>query len=109
MGGRRPPGAARPARSLRQIADEGPDAFYRGSIADLIVHEMQDGQGLIAKDDLAAYTAQVRTPLRGTFRGYEILCPPAPSGGVVLVEMLNILENFDLRPKAAGRPRRCTG
>ena len=89
------------ARSLRQIADEGPDAFYRGSIADLIVREMQDGGGLIAKDDLAAYTAQVKAPLRGTFRGYEILVPPAPSGGVVLVEMLNILENFDLR--AQGR------
>jgi gamma-glutamyltranspeptidase/glutathione hydrolase len=85
------------ARSLRQIADEGPDAFYRGRIADLIVREMQDGQGLITKDDLAAYTAQVKAPLRGTFRGYEILVPPAPSGGVVLVEMLNILENFDLR------------
>ncbi len=89
------------ARTLRQIADEGPDAFYRGSIADLIVHEMQEGRGLIAKEDLAGYTAQVRTPLRGTFRGYEILCPPPPSGGVVLVEMLNLLENFDLR--AAGR------
>ena len=85
------------ARSLRQIADEGPDAFYRGSIADLIVREMQEGGGLITKDDLAAYTAQVKSPLRGTFRGYEILCPPAPSGGMVLVEMLNILENFDLR------------
>lgn len=93
------------ARSLRQIADEGPDAFYRGRIADLIVHEMQEGGGLIARDDLGAYTAQVKAPLRGTFRAYEVLCPPAPSGGVVLVEMLNVLENVDLRAHGRWSPQ----
>lgn len=85
------------ARSLREIADQGLDAFYRGRLAELIVREMQAGQGLITREDMAAYTAQVKPALRGTFRGYEILVPPAPSGGVVLVEMLNILENFELR------------
>lgn len=85
------------ANSLREIADQGPDAFYRGHLAELIVREMQDGQGLITREDLAAYAAQVKPALRGTFRGYEMLVPPAPSGGVVLVEMLNILENFELR------------
>lgn len=92
------------ARSLHQIAEEGPDAFYRGGIADLIVAEMQRGSGLIAREDLAAYAAQVKTPLRGSFRGYEILCPPAPTGGTVLVEMLNILENFDLRAQGRWSP-----
>ncbi len=65
---------------------------------------MQRGSGLIAKEDLAAYAAQVKPPLQGSFRGYEILCPPAPSGGVVLVEMLNILENFDLRAQGRWSP-----
>jgi len=92
------------AHTLRRIADEGPDAFYRGSIADLIVREMERGEGLIGKDDLAAYTALVKAPLRGTFRGYEILCPPAPSGGMVLVEILNVLENFDLRGQGRWAP-----
>ncbi len=91
-------------RTLRRIAEDGPDAFYLGPIADLIAQEMQRG-GLITKDDLAAYTALVKQPLRGTFRGYEILCPPAPSGGMVLVEMLNILEQFDLRAQGRWSPR----
>ena len=85
------------ARSLRQIAEHGPDAFYRGAIADLIAEEMQRGGGLITKEDLAAYQAIVRKPAHTTFRGYDVYCPPAPSGGVVLIEMLNTLENFDLR------------
>ncbi len=85
------------ARSLRQIAEDGPDAFYRGPIADLIAAEMQRAGGLIAKEDLAAYRAIIREPAHTTFRGYDVYCPPAPSGGVVLVEMLNILENFDLK------------
>ncbi|NLF71945.1 MAG: gamma-glutamyltransferase [Candidatus Anammoximicrobium sp.] len=92
------------ARTLRQIAEQGPDAFYRGEIADLIVAEMQRGSGLIAKEDLAAYAAQVKPPLRGTFRGYEILCPPPATGGTVLVEMLNILENFDLQAQGRWAP-----
>jgi len=92
------------ARTLRQIAEQGPDAFYCGAIADLIVAEMQRGSGLIAKEDLAAYAAQVKAPLRGSFRGYEILCPPPPTGGTVLVEMLNILENFDLRAQGRWSP-----
>jgi len=92
------------ARTLREIAEQGPDAFYRGAIADLIVAEMQRGGGLIAKEDLAAYAAQVKAPLRGTFRGYEILCPSPAIGGTVLVEMLNILENFDLRAQGRWSP-----
>jgi gamma-glutamyltranspeptidase/glutathione hydrolase len=89
-------------KTLGLIAAEGPDAFYRGAIADLIVAEMQAGNGLITKEDLAGYEAHQRKPIRGNYRGYEVYGPPPPSsGGVCLVEMLNILENFDL--KAQGR------
>lgn len=93
------------ARTLRQIADQGPAAFYRGPIADLIVSEMKRGGGLISRDDLADYAARVQPPLRGSFRGYEILCPPPPSGGPVLVQMLNVLENFDLRAQGRWSPQ----
>jgi gamma-glutamyltranspeptidase/glutathione hydrolase len=86
------------ARTLRQIAEKGADAFYKGPIADLIVAEMKAGGGLITRDDLAAYRAQARKPIHGTYRGYDIYAPPPPSsGGICLVEMLNILEYFDLR------------
>jgi gamma-glutamyltranspeptidase/glutathione hydrolase len=88
------------ARSLRLIAEEGADAFYKGAIADLIVAEMHEGKGLITKEDLAAYSANVRKPIHGTYRGYDVYSPPPPSsGGTCLVEMLNILENYDLKKK----------
>jgi gamma-glutamyltranspeptidase/glutathione hydrolase len=90
------------AATLRLIAEKGPDAFYTGPIADLIVAEMKVGGGLITKEDLASYRANVRKPIHGTYRGYDVYAPPPPSsGGTCLVEMLNILENFDLR--AMGR------
>ena len=85
-------------RTLRLIAEEGPDAFYKGRIADLIVAEMKAGKGLISRADLANYRAHARAPIHGTFRGYDVYGPPPPSsGGTCLVEMLNILENFDLK------------
>jgi gamma-glutamyltranspeptidase/glutathione hydrolase len=85
------------ARTLRLIADGGADAFYKGPIADLIVAEMKSGNGLITKDDLANYRAKERKPIHGTYRGYDVYAPPPPSsGGICLVEMLNILENFEL-------------
>jgi len=85
------------AATLRIIADQGPDAFYRGTIADRIVAEIEAGGGLITKADLAAYRANIRTPIHGVYRGYDVFAPPPPSsGGVALVEMLNILEHFDL-------------
>jgi gamma-glutamyltranspeptidase/glutathione hydrolase len=86
------------ARSLTLIAEKGADAFYKGPIADLIAAEMKAGNGLISKADLAAYHANARKPIHGTYRGYDIYAPPPPSsGGTCLVEMLNVLENFDLR------------
>src|SRR5438067_1263435 len=83
------------AVTLQLIADRGPDAFYTGPVAGRIVAEMQRG-GLITKSDLANYRAQLRTPIHGRYRGYDIYAPPpASSGGVTLVEMLNILSHFD--------------
>ncbi len=86
------------AKTLRLIAEKGPDTFYRGAIADLLVAEMKTGNGLITKDDLAGYQAVQREPIHGTYRGYDIFSPPPPSsGGVCLVQMLGILETFDLK------------
>ncbi len=86
------------AKTLRAIAEQGPNAFYTGAIADQLVAEMQAGKGLITRDDLAAYQAKRREPIHGTYRGYDIYGPPPPSsGGVCLVEMLNILEPLELR------------
>jgi gamma-glutamyltranspeptidase/glutathione hydrolase len=83
--------------TLRLIATEGPDAFYKGKIAGQIVAEMKAGGGLITAADLVDYHANARAPIHGTYRGYDIYGPPPPSsGGICLVEMLNILENFDL-------------
>jgi gamma-glutamyltranspeptidase/glutathione hydrolase len=93
------------AATLRSIADDGPDAFYRGRPAQQIVEEMRRGGGLVTADDLAAYRAKVRAPVSGTFRGHDVFAPPPPSsGGVCLVQMLNVLECFDLQPPdEAGR------
>jgi gamma-glutamyltranspeptidase / glutathione hydrolase len=87
-------------RTLRAIATDGPDAFYTGWIADRIAEDMKANGGLITREDLAAYEARIRTPVRGTYRGFEIISmPPPSSGGVALVQMLNILEPFELRMK----------
>jgi gamma-glutamyltranspeptidase/glutathione hydrolase len=89
-------------RTLRAIATDGPDAFYKGWIADRIAEDMAAHGGIITKDDLAAYEARERAAVTGTFRGYDIASmPPPSSGGVALIEMLNILEAFDLKAKGA--------
>ena len=91
------------AWSLQQIADEGPDAFYRGAIAEKIVAEMERGGGLIDRESLAAYEAVVREPIRGTYRGFEIVTmPPPSSGGVHVLQMLNVLEHFPVAAMGAG-------
>lgn len=91
------------ARTLQKIADGGPDAFYTGELADLLVAEMKAGGGFIAKDDLAGYKAKERKPIHGTYRGYDVYGPPPPSsGGIAVVEMLNILETFDLHKTGPG-------
>jgi len=93
-------------RTLREIASRGADAFYTGWIADSIASAMAANSGLITRKDLAAYEAKVRRPIRGTYRGYEIISmPPPSSGGVAMVEMLNILEQFDLPAWGPSSPR----
>jgi gamma-glutamyltranspeptidase/glutathione hydrolase len=85
------------ARSLKQIAKEGSAAFYKGAIADAIVTDMKAHDGLITKEDLAAYTAVKRDAVHGTYRGYDIYSMPLPSsGGVHLVQLLNLLEPFSI-------------
>src|SRR5262249_7553283 len=93
------------ARTLTLIAEQGPDAFYQGHIAELLATEMKRGGGLITMAELGAYSANVRAPVHGTYRGYDVYGPPPPSsGGTTLVEMLNILENFDLRKQGRWSP-----
>src|SRR5690348_677424 len=92
------------ARTLQLISDSGPDVFYKGQIADLIVAEMQRGHGLITKADLAAYRARWRTPVEISYRGYTVYSmPPSSSGGVTMGEILNIMEGYDTLP-AFGSP-----
>ena len=91
------------AKTLQRIALEGPDGFYKGETAELIEREMRAHGGLISKEDLATYSAKKRAPIRGTYRGFEILSmPPPSSGGVALVEMLNVLEGYDLKTRGHG-------
>ena len=84
------------ARTLERIARD-PDEFYHGAMARELAASIQKGGGLVTTADLASYEVKEREPIRGTYRGYEIIsAPPPSSGGVALVEMLNILEGFDL-------------
>jgi gamma-glutamyltranspeptidase/glutathione hydrolase len=86
------------ARTLKSIQKNGPDAFYKGDIADLIVREMKQHGGLITKADLASYKPVIREPIRGTYRDHTILSmPPPSSGGIHIVQILNMLEGFDLK------------
>src|SRR5690606_11350761 len=85
------------ADSLQRISDHGRDGFYRGLTADMIVAEMERNGGLISHEDLQTYDAVWREPIRGEYRGYEIWSmPPPSSGGVVLLQILNMLEPYDI-------------
>ena len=85
------------AHTLELIQDNGADGFYKGENASRLAGFMADNGGLITEEDLLKYEAVEREPIRGTYRGYDIVSmPPPSSGGVVLVEMLNILEGYDL-------------
>jgi gamma-glutamyltranspeptidase/glutathione hydrolase len=84
------------AATLRALAAGGRDAFYRGAIAETIVAEMQAQGGFITKDDLAAYAAIERTPIEGSYRGVRLISAPPPVGGLAVVEILHILEQFDV-------------
>lgn len=86
------------AESLKLIAKEGPDAFYKGAIADEIVRDQAAHDGLITKEDLANYEAIEREVVRGDYRGYEIVSMPLPSsGGIHIVQMLNAFEHLPIK------------
>ncbi len=88
------------ARTLDAIATSGANAFYQGWIADSIAADMARNGGLITKQDLAGYVAKERRPIRGAYRGYDVYSmPPPSSGGVALVQMLNMLERSNLRSR----------
>ncbi len=91
------------AAVLERIKKQGKAGFYEGKTADLLVAEMQRGGGLISHDDLKNYRSVWRQPIRGTYRGHEIISmPPPSSGGVLLVQMLNMLEGHDLAAMGYG-------
>jgi gamma-glutamyltranspeptidase/glutathione hydrolase len=91
------------ARTLERIAERGPAGFYEGETARLLAQEMKANGGLVTEADLRSYTPKKRAPLRGTYRGYEVLAmPPISSGGVALLEMLNVLEGYDLAARGFG-------
>ena len=85
------------AWTLQQIYDSGPDGFYKGEVAKKIVDDVQAHGGIITLKDLANYEARIRKPVRGTYRGYDVVgMPPASSGGTTVIQMLNVLEPYDL-------------
>jgi gamma-glutamyltranspeptidase/glutathione hydrolase len=89
------------AKTLERIA-ENPDDFYHGSLARELAAAIQKGGGLVTAEDLAQYQVKERAPIRGTYRGYEVIsAPPPSSGGVALIEILNILEGYDLTKEGA--------
>jgi len=94
------------AASLRLIAWEGRDVFYRGELAERIAADMRTRGGFITADDLAGYRAVEREPVRGTYRGHRLISAPPPVGGLAVVEALQILERFDLGRLAPLSPER---
>ncbi len=85
------------AKTLQQIAKYGIDGFYAGKTAEYIVREMETGNGLITLEDLESYSTKIRAPINGTYKNYNIISMgPPSSGGILLVQMLNMLENFEL-------------
>ncbi|QAU44166.1 gamma-glutamyltransferase [Bradyrhizobium guangzhouense] len=93
------------ADTLASIAAQGPRGFYEGPVAEKIARSVTDAGGIMTPADLKAYQPVIRTPVHGTYRGYDIVSMPLPSsGGIVLVETLNILEGFQLADLKQGSP-----
>ena len=91
------------ANTLRQLSEFGPDAFYKGEIAKLIVKEMERNGGLITLEDLSNYKIAERKPLNGQYKDYKIISmPPSSSGGTHLIQMLNMLEEFPIKEMGFG-------
>lgn len=92
------------AATLEAIARDGADIFYRGDIADLIAKDMEENGGLLDRTDLETYEPVINEPLWGEYRGYTVSTNQPPGGGIMLLEMLNILENFDLKSLGHNSP-----
>lgn len=93
------------AETYEKIARHGCDTFYRGEIAELIVEDMVANGGLITEKDLDEYKPILRTPVQGNYRGYEVISsPPSSSGGTHIIQILNILEGFDLTKSKHNTP-----
>ena len=91
------------ARTLERIATRGPAGFYEGETAQLVAKEMAAHGGLITEDDLRGYEARRRAPLKGTYRGFDILTmPPVSAGGIAVLEALNVLEGYDVAAGGQG-------
>lgn len=91
------------AKTLRAIADNGPDVFYKGAVADLIAADMKKNKGIITKEDLAKYSTVWREPVKGTYRGHDIISmSPPSSGGAHILQMLNVMEHADIRGMGFG-------
>jgi gamma-glutamyltranspeptidase/glutathione hydrolase len=91
------------AATLQAIAAKGASGFYDGEVAERLIAAIRANGGILTRDDLKSYRAEIRTPVRGSYRGLDIVSMPLPSsGGTVLIETLNILEGFDLRGMGAG-------
>ena len=90
------------AASLRRIAEQGRDGFYQGETAEKIIAAIKDAGGTMTAEDLRDYRAVKREPVRGDYRGYQIVSmPPPSSGGIHIIQILNILEGYDLRASGA--------
>jgi gamma-glutamyltranspeptidase / glutathione hydrolase len=93
------------ARTLRRIAERGPAGFYEGEVAERIEQEMIAKGGVMTRADLKAYVAKRRSPIRGSYRGFEVISmPPPSSGGIALIQMLNLLEGFPVGEAGFGSP-----
>src|SRR4051794_24657887 len=91
------------AATLTAIAEQGPRGFYEGPVAERLAKAVRDGGGIMTSDDLKSYQAVIREPVRGNYRGYDIVSMPLPSsGGTVLLETLNILEGFPIADMKQG-------
>lgn len=91
--------------TLERIARKGRDGFYKGELAAQIVAAVRDAGGILSEEDLANYQVKIRRPVTGTYRGFSIIStPPASSGGTHVIQMLNILERFDMTKLGDGTP-----
>ncbi|HHY52459.1 MAG TPA: gamma-glutamyltransferase, partial [Clostridiales bacterium] len=92
------------AQTLRLIVEQGPDVFYTGEIARDLVESVQEADGFLTMEDMAAYRVSVREPVSTTYRGYTVVTAPPSSGGVIVLESLNMAEHFDMQALGHNTP-----